>query len=98
VTVTNEQVTLANELEAQRAAKIKALANARGDAEAYARALGLRVIGVASISEAGKLIPPGLAREIERSIPPGRGRFGIPSEADATRVTATIIVEFTLAK
>jgi hypothetical protein len=98
VSVSNEQVTLANELETQRAAKIKALANARADAEAYARALGLRVIGVASISEAGKLIPPGLAREIERSIPSGRGRAGYTSNADATRVTATIVVEFTLAK
>ncbi len=86
----------------RREAKAKALANARQDAELYAHELGLRVIRVARISEAGNsVLLPGLQHQMERSMPMGPGSMRQATNVQlpgTVHVDATIIVEFVLAR
>ncbi|MES2444657.1 MAG: SIMPL domain-containing protein [Pseudomonadota bacterium] len=84
----------------RRQAKAKALSNARADAEAYARELGLRVIRVSKISEAGNgLFLPGLQDKMQQVFTSGpagmRGLF--EPKPGVVHIEASIIVEFILA-
>ena len=86
---------------AYRQAKAKALANARLDAEAYAKELGLRVQRVSKITEAGNgMFFPGFQTFFQRLMTAGgpqglKGMF--EGKPGTVRVDASIIVEFVLA-
>jgi uncharacterized protein YggE len=84
-----------------RQAKLKALSNARADADAYANAMGMHVVRISKISESGGgLFPPGFQTFFQRILASGgpaalKGMFeGTPG---TVRVDASLIVEFVLA-
>ncbi|MHA6719528.1 SIMPL domain-containing protein [Sphingomonas sp. RS6] len=96
-TATDEAVVVA----ATRAAKARALRAAMGDADVYAREMGMRVGGVVRISEAGQgLLLPGLQSKLEQAIVHGpkamSATFRNPD--GTTRVQTSIIVTFELVK
>lgn len=84
-----------------RQAKLKALSNARADADAYAAAMSMRVVRVSKISESGGgLFPPGFQTFFQRILAAGgpaalKGMF--ESTPGTVRVDASLIVEFVLA-
>jgi uncharacterized protein YggE len=83
----------------RRQAKAKALSAARADADAYARELGLRVVRVTKISEAGNgLFLPGLQDKMQQAIfaGPAGMRTLFEAKPGVIRVEASIIVEFVL--
>lgn len=86
---------------ARRQAKAKALGSARGDADAYAKALGLRTIGVSRISEGGnQILLPGLQQKVTQAVTSGPQAFAslLKSVSDpaTVHVEETIIVEFVI--
>jgi uncharacterized protein YggE len=87
---------------ARRQAKAKALAAARGDADAYAAVLGMRVVRVVRISETGNgLFLPGFQDKFQRMLTGGprafEAMFGADAKPGFVHVEASIVVEFELA-
>lgn len=84
---------------ARRKAKTLALTSARGDADAYAAAMGMRVIRVSRISEAGNgLLLPGLQDKMSRLFsggPEAMMRMFEPKPG-FVHIEVSIIVEFEL--
>lgn len=85
-----------------RQAKIKALANARADADAYAREMGMHVVRVSRISESGNgLFPPGFQSLFQRVLTGGGGpallKSMFESAPGTVRIDAALSVEFVLA-
>ena len=85
-----------------RQAKIKALANARADADAYAREMGMHVVRVSRISESGNgMFPPGFQSFFQRMLTGGGGPAMLKSMFESTpgtvRIDAALSVEFVLA-
>lgn len=84
-----------------RQAKLKALANARADANAYATSMGMHVVRVAKISESGGgMFPPGFQSFFQRLLTSG-GPAGLKGMFETTpgtvRIDAALSVEFVLA-
>ncbi|MEI9927115.1 MAG: SIMPL domain-containing protein [Sphingomonas sp.] len=100
VQVAAPQAELADPDAVHRLAKAKALTVARGDADAYGRELGLRVLRVDRISEAGNgLFMPGLQGLMQRAMSGGPRSMQalFQSKPGTVRIDETIIVGFVLA-
>ena len=85
---------------AYRQAKARALRTARADADAYAKELGLRVVRVSRISEAGnQLFLPGLQDKLQRAITQGPAAMKdmFKAKRGTVHIEAGIVVEFVLA-
>jgi len=86
---------------ARRRAKTMAIDNARADAMAYAKALGMHIVRVVRISETGNgLFLPGFQSVFQRMISgggPDAMKAMFESRPGFVHVEATIIVEFELA-
>lgn len=99
VSITDASPVLDDPDGARRKAKTMALTSARGDAEAYAAAMGMRVIRVRRISEAGNgLLLPGLQDKMSRLFsagPQAMARMFEPKPG-FIHIEASIIVEFEL--
>lgn len=96
LTVGDPRVSLANADAVHREAKKKAIAKARADADAYAAALGLRVIRVARVSEAGgSLLLPQLQGAVMGVMEIFETGQEIPR--GSLRISETVTVEFVVA-
>lgn len=100
VTVSDPVAELDDQPAVFRQAKAKALRNARLDADVYAKEMGLRVVRISRISEAGNnLMLPSLQDKFQRvfSAGPNAMKDLFKSKPGTVHVEATIVVEFVLA-
>jgi uncharacterized protein YggE len=85
----------------ERAAKAKAVENARENAQVYATALGLRPVRVVKISEAGNgMFMPGTQRMFEKMMsggPAAMAQMMRKNSSGTVHVEVSILVEFVLA-
>ncbi|HYH92334.1 MAG TPA: SIMPL domain-containing protein [Candidatus Saccharimonadales bacterium] len=78
---------------AEREARLRAMAEARARADVLAEAAGLRILGVADITEGGAMPPPGPRLKAERMML-AASDVATPVEAGETEISVTVTVSY----